>query len=134
MAKRFSGSEFTDHIAQALKREAARAEPDYNRTGWMSKLADDVGAGDTTVNNWVYGQNPPPGDALLILFARLGDKFLNDILSIIGRRAVPIASAEVDATALKADIDSTIEKLTGVSTEIGRAIENGGGDKEKDAA
>ena len=125
MAKTFSGLEYTDKIAEALRREAARAEPGLRRTGWIALLADKIGAGDTTVKNWVYGQNPPPGDALLWLFVLLGDDFTNDVLSAIGRRAVPIASAEVDAAAVKAEVDVAIEILTGVSHEIGRAIDNG---------
>ena len=127
MAKSFSGPEFTDHIAEALKRAAAKAEPGLRRSGWMALLADDIGAGDTTIKNWVYAENPPPGDALLILFAHLGDEFLNDVLSVIDRRAVPIASAEVDATALKADLDRGIGIIQGVRHEIDRAIEHGGG-------
>ena len=134
MAKSFSGPEFTDHIAEALKRVAAKAEPGLRRSGWIALLADDIGAGDTTIKNWVYGQNPPPGDALLTLFAHLGDDFLNDVLAVIDRRAVPLASAEIDATALKAEVDRGLEIFTGVSHEIGRAIENGGGDKREDAA
>ena len=100
MAKSFSGPEFTDHIAEALKRVAAKAEPGLRRSGWISLLADDIGAGDTTIKNWVYGQNPPPGDALLTLFAHLGDDFLNDVLAVIDRRAVPLHAGEVDTSEL----------------------------------
>ena len=100
MAKSFSGPEFTDHIAEALKRVAAKAEPGLRRSGWISLLADDIGAGDTTIKNWIYGQNPPPGDALLTLFAHLGDDFLNDVLSVIDRRAGPLDAGEVNTSDL----------------------------------
>ena len=114
MAKRFQspcGPEFTDHIADSLKREAARAEPRLRRCGWMSKVADDIGSSDTAVNNWVYGQNPPPGDALLALCAHLGDEFLNDILSAINRRAVPLDAGEVDTAQLD-DIQAGADALS----------------------
>ena len=120
MAKRFSSPEFTDHIAAALKREAARAEPGLRRTGWMDKLADKIGSSDITINNWVYGVNPPPGDALLWLFDHFeDDAFLNDVLSAIGRRAVPLDTAEVDTSQL-ADIQTKAHALV---TEIDEAID-----------
>ena len=134
MAKSFSVPDFTDHIARALKRVAAKAEPGLRRSSWMDKLADDLGAGDTTISNWVYGINPPPGDALLTLFAHLGDDFLNDVLAVIDRRVVPISSAEMNAETLKADIDRAREIMGGVSGELARAIDNGGDDKREDAA
>ncbi len=111
MAKRFSSPDFTDHIADALKREAAEAEPSLRRSSWMDKLATDIDAGDTTISNWVHGINPPPGDALLILFAHLGDDFANDVLAVIDRRIVPLDAGEVDTSQL-ADIQAGADALS----------------------
>ncbi len=98
-------------------------------------IQDKAGHPPTTSIHWVKCENLPGIYEWLTLVAIYGPTFANRSLARLGFKLVPLeGTAQVDATALKADIDKTIEKLTGVSHEIGRAIEHGGGDAKKDAA
>ena len=126
----FDRDDILGDIAEGLRAEQGNG---FKKT-LLYEIQDKAGHPVNTSDNWYEARNLLDFYAALTLVKIFGPDFANRSFARLGFKLVPIASAKVDVTALKADIDSAVEKLTGVSTEIGRAIEHGGGDKEKDAA
>lgn len=99
------------------------------------QIEDGAGHPLNTSLHWFKAENLLGFYEWLTLVAIFGPSFANRSLARLGYKLTPLHGAEVDASALKADIDSAVEKLTDVSHEIGRAIEHGGGEaKEGEAA
>ncbi|MEE8607185.1 MAG: hypothetical protein V3S55_06260 [Nitrospiraceae bacterium] len=131
MSVDFTKNDIAGDIAKGLRAEQG--------DGYQNKIQYEIlghfGGSLTASANWFDCKNLLGIYEWLGLVSLYGPAFANRSLARLGFKLVPLeGTAQVDATALKADIDRTIEKLTGVSHEIGRAIEHGGGDAKKDAA
>ena len=98
------------------------------------EIKDKAGHPLSTSKHWIDASSLLGFYEWLTLVAIYGPRFANRSLERLGFKLVPLASAEVDATAMKADIDLIHEISGNASRELGRAIEHGGGDEREDAA
>ena len=121
--------EILGDIAEDLRAE----QGDGFKKTLFYKIQDKAGHTLTTSAHWYDADNGLGHYEWLTLVKIFGLAFANHSLARLGYKVVPLASAKVDAEALKAEVDRGIEILTSVSHEIGTAIDNGG-DKREDAA
>lgn len=127
----FDRDDILGDIAEGLRAEQGTG---FKKT-LLYEIQDKAGHPVNTSDNWYEARNLLDFYAALTLVKIFGPTFANRSLARLGFKLVPLASAKVDATALKADIDRGIAIIQGVSCEISRAIEHGGGDaKEGEAA
>lgn len=131
MSVGFTRNDIAGDIAEALRAE----QGDGYQNAIQYDIQDFAGHSLNTSANWFGCKNLPDIYNWLTLVALYGPDFANRSFERFGFKLVPLASAKVDAEALKTDIDRAGEILDRVSHEIGRAIEHGGGDaKEGEAA
>ena len=128
MSVGFDRNDIAGDIAAALRAQQGE--------GYQNKIQYEIrghfGAALTTSANWFDCKNLPGVYEWLGLVSLYGPAFANHCYSRLGLKLVPLASAKVDATALKAELDRGIGIIADVSHEIGTAIENG--EKQEDAA
>ena len=130
MSVGFTKNEIAGDIAEGLIAE----QGDGFQNAIQYEIRGFAGHALNTTANWFGAKNLPGVYEWLTLVALYGPGFANRSFARLGFKLVPLASAKVDAEALKANLDRGIAIIQGVSHEIGCAIEHGGGDKKKDAA
>ena len=130
MSVDFTKNDIAGDIAEGLLAE----QGDGFQNAIQYEIEGFAGHALNTSANWYNAKNLPGVYEWLTLVALYGPDFANRSLSRLGFKLVPLASAKVDAEPLKADLDRGIAIIQGVSHEIGRAIEAGGGDEQEDAA
>ena len=108
-----------DALTKALAEALADRTPDNNVTGWMKKLADDLGYGRKSVEGWCYGHYPPEPEKVFTLMAHLGPTFANKVLVLAGLVSAHVDDAEliVSANAIK-DIAKLSNVLRAAADEI----------------
>ena len=119
MSKSFTEQDLAFRISDALRVRA----PEYQKKGFIARLADELCHSESAVENWLYGENVPGGYALMRLFAHFGPEFTDEIISLFDQRTTSLVGSPRAAEILEnlprqmrsaaEDIEEAVDKLKG---------------------
>lgn len=110
-----------ERVGEALKSRA----PEHNRSGWISRMADEIGVKERTFKSWFYGEGVPGLAAFgaMCRHPEIGTEFGTELLGGFGLAVVQASSDEHQSDTAQRLLAQTLDELRDISARL----ENGGG-------